>query len=109
MSQSLIARLCKCLFQCFEIIALLGCGIFHRLFFSLTDYMRNHYIAAQRNADKQVDDQPDEGAVCTDGCNGYRAVLLRKIADNRKIRSVEQLLQNCRRRDRYRKLRQSFP
>lgn len=27
MSQSLIARLCKCLFQCFEIIALLGCGI----------------------------------------------------------------------------------
>lgn len=84
-------------------------GFFHRLFFSLTDCMRNHYIAAQRNADKQVDDQPDEGAVCADGCNGYRAVLLRKIADNRKIGSVEQLLQNCRRRDRYRKLRQSFP
>ena len=53
--------------------------------------MSNRYICAQRDSDKQVDDQADDRTVRTDRCHSGRPKLAGKITDNGNIRSIEEL------------------
>ena len=76
---------------------------------SLSDGVRNDDIAAQRDADEQVDDQTDDRAVCANRRDTGRACAARKVADDGDVRGIKELLQNCRCRDGQCKARQFVP
>ena len=84
-------------------------GLFDCVVLSLPDGVGDDHVRAQRNADKKIDDQADDRAVCTDSRDRRRSARTRKVADDRHVRRVKKLLQDRCRRHRQRKLRDLVP
>ena len=64
-------------------------GAVHGLTVTAADGVGNDDVRAERDADKQVQDQADDRAVGADGGHGGRAHLAREIADDSDIGRVE--------------------
>ena len=75
----------------------------------LPDGVRNDDVCAQRDADKQIHDQPDDGTVCADRRHGGRFFRTREVAYDGDIRGVEELLEDGGSRHRQREARQFIP
>ena len=76
---------------------------------ALTGGMGDDHVCAQRDADKQIDDQADDRAVRADCRHGRRLFSAGEVAHDRHVRGIEKLLQNRRCRYGQRELGQLVP
>ena len=72
----------------------------HVLLRPLADGVGDDHIGPQGDADEQIDDEADNGAVGPHRCHRRRALRPGEVAHHRHVGGVEQLLQNRRRRHR---------
>ena len=66
-------------------------------------------VRAKRDADEEIDDEADDGAVRAHGRDRQRARLSCEVADDGQIRGVEELLEDRRCRHRQGKERKLVP
>ena len=75
-------------------------GAVHGLAVAAADGVGDDDVRAERDADEQIQQQPDDRTVCTDSGHGDRAQLTREVTDDGDVGRVEQLPEDAGRRDR---------
>ena len=75
-------------------------GAVHGLAVAAADGVGDDDVRAERDADKQVQQQTDDRTVRADGGHGNGAQLTREVADDGDVGRVEQLPEDTGRRDR---------
>lgn len=69
-------------------------GRLHRFEIISADGIGDDDVCAKCDSDEEIDDQGDDGTVCSDGRNGSRPHRSREVAGNGHVSGVVHLLKN---------------